>query len=242
MIIKAIELAKLVGCSRQAIGDLKKKQKIFFNENNRFDTLDERNKEYLSLKGIDPATGKKIDVQAEVKNLKQRVKKEKPAPKKNTKKAKAKEINIPTAINQSVGSDFTVLTRLPEAMLNMTLKELAIRHGTTHQLKSYVDTLDKLLSAAKKDVDIQESRKNLLPRSLIQFMFQYLEVFNNQVFDYAKSAADEMISISRADVKAARKKIPEMILRDLSKLVKETKKNIKRELKKFENNVDGGEE
>jgi hypothetical protein len=241
MKIKQSELAKIIGISRQAISKAKMKEWIEFDKNGFFNTLNKKNKSYLAGKGIDPKTGKKIDVKTEVRELKQRTKKAKTAPKKKkVYKAQNKKTGM-ISNNRPVGSDFSVMTRLPEAMLSMTLRELAIRHGTQQQLKEYVTILDKLMSAAQKDVKIQESRKNLLPRTLLDYMFQYLEVLNNQIFNYAQSARDEIISVVQADIKKARVKIPEMILKDLSKLIKESKKNIQRELKKYENSLDSVE-
>jgi len=235
MKIRQNKLPDIIGITRQAISQAKMQEKIDFDENGFFNTLNKKNKLWLGSKGIDPKTGKQIDIQEEVKELKERYKKSEPGQKKNHKKKEViRKVNS-KSIDRISGSDFSVMTRLPEAMLNMTLRELAIKHGTQQGLKVYVEILDKLMSAARKDVDIQERRKNLLPKSLMQYMFQYLDVFNNQVFDFAKSITAEVISISRADEKKARSKIPEMLTDALSKLAKESRKNIIRELNKYEN-------
>ena len=134
---------------------------------------------------------------------------------------------------QDESDDATVeISGLPEKYLNMTIRELIMKHGDLKSLKSYVDVLQKLLASQKIDLDNQIKRGDLLPRKFFEFLKGYIDTFNNHLFDYAESCVVEFIPLIRSDETLARVKIPEMMKKNFQKYADETIKNMRRELKK----------
>lgn len=73
---------------------------------------------------------------------------------------------------------------------------------------------------------------------MIRKMQKDIGVWTRRNFGIQKSHQPLLGITEGADAKKARVKIPEMLIGALSKLAKESKKNIIRELKKYENNLE----
>ncbi|MHA2040045.1 MAG: hypothetical protein ACW98X_26850 [Promethearchaeota archaeon] len=133
--------------------------------------------------------------------------------------------------------DFATLAGLPAKMLNMTIKQLMIKHGGKMQLKGYADILDKLFSAQKKETQIQAQRLELIARDFVSnHLFSYVEILSNQILNYPSTIVDIIIAQVVSDKKSAQQKIPEMMRKDLSRLIAETKKSLNIKLKELKNN------
>jgi len=233
MQIKPNQLSKMVGVSRQAISDLIKKGKLIRNEQGLIDFQDEINKNYLISKGVNLDTGEVVLPKAQ----KTKAQDDKPEPN-SVRKPKLKKESKETPIGVET-DDFQALTGLPDYMLNITIRELVMKYGGPHRLKSFVEILDKIMSAQKKDVDVQERRRVLIPKEFaVSYLFQYLDICNNQIFDYPDSVIEQIIAEVMADEKKARLKIPEKIRQDTTKIFKEAKKNIQRALRQLQEKYD----
>lgn len=251
MKLKLIKLAELSKCSRANISQHVKKGNLILDENRNIDTENSINQNWLRSRGIDPKTLKtSVGIQAD--NIrKSKVKnpngqegsaKKKVEPVKTPAISKIKKVgkdlilslDVPDQQSPILTTDFEALTGLPERLSNLTLKQLCLQYGSQMQLKGYVDILNALMSAMKRDVDIQEKRRALIEKDFVSaHLFQFLDVMINQIFDYPESAIDEFIAEIKADEKKARLKIPEKMRKDFSKIINEAKKNINRQIKKL---------
>lgn len=244
MIITQIKLSELTHCSRANISQHVKKQNLILDSEKKIDTENPVNSNWLRSRGINPQTLESI-VGPEAENIrKSKVKNPnghegKLKKKVETQKVKARSEfpELPQGLNQEqqiLSTDFEQLTGLPERLSNLTLKQLCLQYGSQMQLKGYVDILNALMSAMKRDVDIQEKRRALIEKDFVSaHLFQFLDVMINQIFDYPESAIDEFISEIKSDEKKARLKIPEKMRKDFSKIINEAKKNITRQIKKL---------
>jgi hypothetical protein len=230
MIIKQIELAKLVGCSRQAIYDLKKKKKIIFNKDGLFDSKEDVNKNFLLSKNINPKNGKPLPGRTESDKTEKAIKKKKVAPAKKEKN----ESQIEYTADQSDSMNFEEISGLPESYRKMTVEAIVMKFGTMQNFKIHVEIVNKVLASMKMDVDIKEKRKELVPRAFIEYLKIFIDDLMNKLFDYADSFVIEIIPIVKTDEEKAKIKIPEIMRKNISKYGKETQRNIKRQVLKLE--------
>jgi hypothetical protein len=245
MIITQSKLSELSKSSRANIAQHVKKGNLQIDADKKIDTENQINQNWMRSRGIDPITLKtSVGMQAD--NIrKSKIKnpnghegstKKKVETIKKVKPSEIEKIELPELNQQSpiLTTDFEALTGLPERLSNLTLKQLCLQYGSQMQLKGYVDILNSLMSAMKRDVDIQEKRRALIEKDFVSaHLFQFLDVMINQIFDYPESAIDEFIAEIKADEKKARLKIPEKMRKDFSKIINEAKKNINRQIKKL---------
>jgi hypothetical protein len=120
---------------------------------------------------------------------------------------------------------------IPERLLGLTLMQVCVQYGGVMGLKSYVDILNTLMSAAKRDVELQEKKRQLIEKDFVlSHVFQFIDTIMNQMFDYPESVIDEIISIVKTDESKAREKIPVKIQADIGKIIKNNKKMIIKEI------------
>jgi hypothetical protein len=105
-------------------------------------------------------------------------------------------------------------------------------------LKLYVDVLDKLMSARKKDIDAMERRRELVPRNFFEYLRTYINTMNNQLFDFADSCTVDIIALIKSDEKKAKIKIPEYLRKNYSRFMTETIKRIDKEIKNMDQQVE----
>lgn len=244
MKITQIELSKILNCSRANISQQVSQNKLILGPDKLIDTEEPLNTAWLRSRMINPLTLKK-DVNVVSENQrKARVKNP------HGHEGKSKKIDEIKIIESSsdllpeskiiqeqpinLKDDFDTLTGMPKKILDLTIRQAVLKYGTEPYMKAYVDILNTLFSAMKKDVDIQEKRRALIEKDFVSaHLFQFLDVMINQIFDYPESAIDEFIAEIKADEKKARLKIPEKMRKDFSKIVNEAKKNITRQIKKL---------
>lgn len=225
MKVKAKDLAREGGVGAPSVANDVRRGNLTRDEKKFFDLDNPLNQDWCIRKGINPKTGKKSG------SITAKPTKEKPQKKKSgqdKKKTKEVEQYEPEPIQES---DLTSLTGLPEKMLNMSIRGLVMQYGAPMQLKGYVEILDKIMSAQKKDVDIQQKRKDLIPIELVEYLKTFIDVFINQIFDTAPGIVREIIALAKADEKNAKIKGTKLLTRDVSKIAVETKKRINKEIR-----------
>jgi hypothetical protein len=226
MKVRAKDLCNTGKVKPPALANEVKRGNLIRDEKKNFDLNNSKNREWCIRHGINPDTCKAQQKQTAVKEpVKTEIqKKEKPANKRpQTPKL---ETQFPLA-----EEEFINLTGLAAEMQKLNLNQLVFRYGGPMQLKGWVDILDKLMSAQKKDVDIQEKRKDLVPRQFVEFLKSYVNTYNSQLFDFAEGCTTEIIALIKTDSKKAKTEIPEMLRRNFSKLAAETVKRIDKEVK-----------
>lgn len=239
MLTKAIDLANAAGKSRAYISQETKRGHLIRDLNGKYDTENPVNKNWIISKGIkssDIGSGKKI-VRSKA------VKKQQPKPKpkvsqkktpvkkaagKNTsakskKKKDAEETPEESKQIEALKSkdtshlspvEFEELMGIPGKLKDMTLEQVVFGYGNIPGLKSYAETLDKIMSGLKKSVEIQEKKRELITRDFFKgHVVSYLEILSEQLFDYAGTDKKK--------------------LKDFSKMIKHTQRSIDNELKKL---------
>ncbi len=242
MIVNGSKLAHAAGCTRANVANEFKKGLLTRDAKGKYNTTDPINSAWLRARGVNPENLTSL-VGADAEKIRQTHKrnpggrKGKPKPRDaKPEPPPASEPEPPRAeiLPAVAAADFETLTGLPERLGNLTLRQLAMQYGAQMQLKGYVDILNTLMAAQKKDVEIQERRNILIEKDFVSaHLFQYLDIMHNQLFDWPESAIDDFIAKIKADEKAARLQVPEKMRKDFSRMINEARKNIKRELKKL---------
>lgn len=106
------------------------------------------------------------------------------------------------------------LLAIPEKLRTMTLEQIVFSHMNIAGLKTYAETIDKIMSGFKKSVEIQRIKKQLIDRDFFKsHIISYLEVLSEQLFDMAGTDKKK--------------------LKDYSKVIKHAQLSIDNELKKL---------
>lgn len=227
----ASELARRVGIDRQTVQVDVKDGKIIRESNYLIDTMNPANQVWIRGRGFNPQTMEKIVVDlAEKKEILKGLKKKKAGGGKEKKNSKAGKA-LPSDVSELSAMDFTNITGVPAEMLKMSWAQVVTKFGAPLQMKNYVDILNTLMSAHKRDVDVQEKRRKLIEKDFVQsHLLQFVDVMINQLFDYPESVIDEIVSEIKADEKRARMNIPERMRKDFTRIIKETKRLINKEI------------
>lgn len=235
MEVKAIDLANAARKSRSYISQETKKENIIRNKKGIYDTENKINKSWMISKGIKISDLKKnmkkpIEKPKEKPVISKAKKKPatKPIPKKSQteKKKKPPQIKIIDIASKTkkiidynaddlTPMEFEELTGIPGKLKNYTLEQLVYAHGNIPGIKTYAETLDKIMSALKKSVEIQKIKCELIERNFFKsHVASYLEILSEQLFDYAGT--------------------DKKMRKDFSKLVKHTQRSIDNELNKLQ--------
>ena len=107
---------------------------------------------------------------------------------------------------------------------HLTLKQYVLQHFSDKNFDPiFANILNTLMSAQKRDVDIQEKRRKLIDKDFVQsHLLQFIDIMQNQLLPYPESLIDEFISEVKADEKRARMNIPERMRKDISRFTKES--------------------
>lgn len=223
MKVKASDIARVSENSKANISQETKRKNLVRGSDKKYDLKNVVNKSWLQQRNLNEKDFTDVGSKSKKKTkpLKKSDSGQKKKVKKNVKKVKIESI-----------SDFESLSGLPDKYMDMTIKQIIFKHGDLATFKLYVDVLEKLMSARKKDIEASEKRNQLIPRSTVEFLKAYIDIFTNQLFDYAESAGIEIIPLVLADPEKAKKKLPNVLIKIFSKLAKETKRKINLELKK----------
>jgi len=227
MKFKGVTLAELVNVKPPYLVKEVRRGRLIKGDDRKYDSNNPVNRNWLISKNINPDKLDHVATQVQKKQL-DKLKKPRPPVVKTKQIEKVLEKHAP-----SDPGDFGIICGLPDEMLDMTIRQLVLRHTSIEGVKLYVDTLDKLMSARKKDIDAQEKTKDLVSKDFIEHLKSFVDTLMNQLFDYCESAPMEIIPFVKADPDAAKIKLPEMMKKTFTKLAQETQRQIKREINKY---------
>lgn len=129
-------------------------------------------------------------------------------------KSKQKEIKKKNT-NNLTAIEFEEMINLPGELKDMTLEQLVLQFGNLPGIKSWAETLDKIMSGMKKSVEIQKIKHDLIERDFFRsHVKSYLDVLSEQLFNGCGS-----------DKKR---------LKDMEKMIQHAQRNIDRELSKMQ--------
>ena len=236
MLTKAVHLANAAGKSRAYISQETNRGHLIRDVDGNYDTENPVNKNWIVAKGIkssDIGSGRKIVKPKAVKPTK-KVTKLKPKPKQGQKKqtkkkavtkktepeSKKPDIDKKNKELQQKNSDhlspveFEELMGIPARLKDLTLEEIVLGYSNIPGIKSYAETLDKIMSGLKKSVEIQRIKRELIERDFFKsHVISYLNVLSEQLFDLAGT--------------------DKKMLKDFSKMIKHAQRSIDNELKKL---------
>lgn len=111
--------------------------------------------------------------------------------------------------------EFEDLIQLPAKFMNLTLEQLVIEYSHPQGMQQYANILDKIMSAAKKSVEIKAKKDVLIDREFVlAHVFSYLNILSELLFDFAGT--------------------DKKMLKDFTKMIKETQRQIDDQLKKLQ--------
>lgn len=229
MKIKGTALARAAGVKLPFLNKELKKGNLVRDEQKFYDLEDFTNRDWLVRRGGNPDDINQVEKIPVKPKIKPPVSVEIPE-KNNDSLPTLPEIEI-----DSNSGNFDIVSGIPEKMLDMTIRELVLQYQGNTGLKSYVDILDKLMSARTKDLKIQEIRKDLVPKDFILHLKSFVDNFVELLFDYAETLPLTIIPLVQADPEKAKKEIPEKLISNFSKFADQTKRQMTREINKLNN-------
>lgn len=249
------QLSKFLGITRQGIGKAIKESRLVKSHENKIDLSDNVNVQFCISHGKALSDIDSFVLTISEKKSKKPVKKEKTLKPVKEKPVKIKKVfpvveiekpiitepnviqkikpmDIPEPNDDDLTSgQFENITGLPARMMNMSLKNLVIKYGTRPEIEKYVKILNMLFQNAEKDNKIKEKRIELIEKDFCTArLFQYLEVLNNRLLDYADYIVDKIISMTLADKDTASIKGKTEMKKDMSIQIKESQSKILFEL------------
>ncbi len=111
--------------------------------------------------------------------------------------------------------EFETIMDLPAKFMNLTLRQLVLEYHHPQGMQAHAKTLDTIMSAMKKSVDIKKAQDELIDRDfVIAHVFTYLNVLSEVIFDYCGT--------------------DKKMLKDFTKMIEETQRHIDDELEKLQ--------
>lgn len=191
MEVTQAEFARMAGVSRPAICCKIKNKTLIINSGGMMDTDNPVNRSYLNRKqslmqlkaaeGIDSAAAEPLN-----------------------RGGCADIVTSPAPVTRTAPREGNVA----QAMLNMTLREIASTYGDMAGVERYVKVLKDLTSADEKTQRLQERRLLQVPRDfVVSRIFGFLNSLTNKILDIPESIADQMIALVQSDPDGCRQKI-----------------------------------
>lgn len=244
MLVSGAQLSRASGKSPPYISAETKRGNLVKGPDKKYDISDSVNKNWLIKNGIrvknnilviDPLLLVKVEKKKQAKpksKSNQTTGKKKPSPKskKPTKSSQKKSVEKPKILDKQKEKikkyekkgagllspvEFEELIESPSKLKEMTLEQLVLEHSHIQGVKTYAETLDKMMSALKKSVEIKKIRHELIDRDFVlSHVFSYLNILSERIFD--RCGTDKKM------------------LKDFTKMIKESQRQIDDELKKLQ--------
>jgi hypothetical protein len=213
MLVKAIDLANASGKSQAYISAETKRGNLLRDKNRNYDLEQPVNLNWLAKTGlkksdikpkkkpvIAKAEKKKVN-EPPIKKSQSKVKKKQPvkqekavkSDQKPTPKKEPKSIKKPEKLNpidekkaETLSPiEFEELTDMPGNLKNLTLEQLVLEHTNIKNVQQYAKTLDTIMSALKKSVEIKKIKQELIDRNFVKsHVMSYLNVLSDRIFNY----------------------------------------------------------
>lgn len=239
MLISGVEFSRLANTSKQNICKLARNKKLVKTIDDKYDTYEPINKEYLLSRGlkitdIDNFVISMSDPKQKINPIQEQKSAQIPVEVK-THRVKQKEIILTVDDNNEISDDiYKSISGLPEKTMNMTLVQLLATHGNLPGLKVYIESLNKLTQAAKNQQELHIKRMELIPKDFISgIVFGLHDSLHKKILDYPISIADKIISMVQVGSGTLRQDIIELIKNGISKSIEDSQQIIAGEIKKL---------
>lgn len=213
MEVIASEFARMAGVSRAAVCGKIKNGTLILNSANKLDTDNPVNRSYLENK----QTRMRFDL--------------------NTQKMES-SVSSPGAVSfqektsghQQIGKATQTQGNAAEA-LDMTVRELIVRHGSLDNIERYSKILRDLTVADERDQKVQERRLIQIPKDfVISRLFSFLDQLMNKLLDVPESVSDQVIALALADTESKRQDVINLLSDNLTRCIAGAKERIINEL------------
>lgn len=217
MEVIAAEFARMAGVTDMAISKKISNGKLIRNSGGKLDTDNILNRAYLD-------------------------KKQKEAREKLEKKQRAAQANLAGEIpaqnsapqarpGEALADKTLVISGAAGQAMNMTLRELIVRHGNLDNVEKYTKILRDLTTADDREQKIQERRLLQIPKDfVIGRIFGFLEELTNKLLDVPESISDQVLAVALADDGSSRQQVADIISAALTRCIAGSKEKILSEL------------
>lgn len=121
--------------------------------------------------------------------------------------------------------------RVAGDMLNMTVRQLIMRHGSLDNVEKYSKILRDLSAADEREQRTQEKRMLQIPKDfVVQRIFGYVDQLMNQLLDVPEAVCDQVIAVSLAGGDGVRVSVMHILSDNLTKCISGAKEHITGEL------------
>lgn len=146
--------------------------------------------------------------------------------------------NFTPATEENLNKNYKSVNAANE-MLNMTLRQLIMRHGTLDNVEKYSKILRDLSVADEREQKMQERRLTQVPKDfVVQRVFGYIDQLMNQLLDVPESICDQVIAVSLTGGNDTRMNVIHIISDNITKSISDAKAHILGELNALRNKYD----
>jgi hypothetical protein len=141
----------------------------------------------------------------------------------------------PSIIPPQVKNQFN-LNVTYEDLKHLTLKEFVEDYGGIPGFKGYVDSLVKMTDWKTREDKYRKNRNELIEKEpTAKALFAIINLaFSRLVNEHPVSIADQIIAIVKSEKETARMDVIELMRSTLSKIIKDAKKELVRDLKRLD--------
>lgn len=213
MEVIASEFARMAGVSRAAVCGKIKNGTLILNSANKLDTDNPVNRSYLENK----QTRMRFDLNTQ--NIES-----------SASSLMSVSLQEKTSNHQQTGKATQSQGSAAEA-LDMTVRELIVRHGSLDNIERYSKILRDLTAADERDQKVQERRLIQIPKDfVISRLFSFLDQLMNKLLDVPESVSDQVIALALADTESKRQDVINLLSDNLTRCIAGAKERIINEL------------
>lgn len=216
--------ARMAGVSRAAVCTKIKNGTLILNSGGKLDTDNPVNRAYLDQKKAAIKTNLETQ-QLEAQALQQ--------------PQNSNVRNDSAAAGSGEAGKTTQTQGAAKEALDMTVRELIIKHGSLENVERYSKILQNLTIADERDQKIQERRLLQIPKDfVISRLFNFEDQLMNKLLDVPESICDQVIAIAMASTDTKRQDIINLISDHLSRCIAGSKEHIINELNSLKGKYD----
>lgn len=118
-----------------------------------------------------------------------------------------------------------------DAALNMTIRELLLRHGSIENIEKFAKVLRDLSSASEREQKVQERRMELIQKDfVVSRLFGFVEQLAGKLLDVPEAVADQVIALSQGDESGRRRDVVNYLADNISRAMGGAKEQIIKEM------------
>jgi hypothetical protein len=226
MEVKAAELARMAGVTRQSIYSKIKNHTLAVNAAGLLDTDNALNSQYLANQRRRQARLAPAQATAPPGGDAQPGGIVSPAP--------------PPIIRNDI--EAAADAGIPQELLALPLRELVIKYNGLYNLERHAKILRDLTMSNEKDQRIRERGLKLIEKDFVTSrLFQFLDVLMRQLLEYPDSAVDDLIAKVQSHGLDARADITQALKEGLGRVIAGAKEEVIRELDTLKGKYQAGE-